>query len=246
MTKSSKKDQSSRAHSTKVIIPLCTPIAGEDENSGFLKVESKPKGKTSRSKKEKIKRMSDERTDIESNDDHEIIGGDTTKNSDDDILSKELRIVRVARYGDGEEYKKEEKTRKCLSPRMKDLCKILTLWAIITGMALSISVVDRNNRQSSSPITNSESPSCSLCPAGTSVTNPDLEIITIEFQCTAISSSLESTCFFECLDDGLPTHRVYTCAEVEQLAKDSTSKCSDSADSCREFQQASDQCCYSE
>ena len=57
MTKTSSKEESttmeneSRAHTTKVIIPLAVPIVGEDENSGFLRVERKDYAKSHKSKK---------------------------------------------------------------------------------------------------------------------------------------------------------------------------------------------------
>lgn len=257
MTKTSNKEESttmeneSRAHTTKVIIPLAVSIVGKDENSGFLRVERKDYPKSHESKK--TKRNSNETTDVESNYDYD----------NDDSFGDPMRWNDGARYRQFAAQKEKEKQVRCLHVRISfgDLCKVVTLWTLIAGLALSISVMDKHkkssNRSNTLKRTNSptitdarmidnERPSCSLCPAGTSVTNPDLEIITTEFQCTAISSALESMCFFECSEDSLPAHKVYTCGEVQQLAKESTSKCSDSVDSCREFQQASGQCCFND
>jgi hypothetical protein len=109
-------------------------------------------------------------------------------------------------------------------------CKVLSLWGIIVGITLLLS--------GKMMLPERSTPSCSLCPSGTSVTHSEIEIILNNFSCT----SEESSCSFHCESLSLP--RVYTCGEVEKLAIESDSECSDSSDSCAMFQQASSQCCF--
>lgn len=125
-----------------------------------------------------------------------------------------------------------ERSNKKNLMTLGNACKVLTLWGIIVALTLLLSGKMMMPARGDS--------SCSLCPSGTSVTVPEIEIIMNDFSCT----SEESSCSFQCASFGQP--RVYTCGEVEKLAIESASECSDSSDSCADFQQASSQCCFGE
>jgi len=223
------KSRSSGSINSQSVVPLALPIAGPDDgDTGHPTAELDPPKIITKPKKEKTKgkkkrKGKDVEKDVE---DYQ----DPTKCYDE--YQKQFETEEV------------EKSFKCFHLRVgwSDLCKIITLWFLIAGLALSIQIVEKFSSGSRSKIKD-EVTTCSLCPAGKSMTNPDHEIVLTEFQCSAVHPSLESMCFFEC-PGSLPTPRIYTCGEVEQLAEDASNNCSDSADSCRELQQADIQCCH--
>jgi len=224
------KSQSSSSISSQSVVPLALPIAGPDDgDTGHPTAEVDPPKEVNKPKKEKTKGKKKRK-------DKKDKGKDVENYQDPTKCYDEYQ----KKFG----VEEEEKTFKCFHIRLgwSDLCKILTLWLLIAGLALSIQIVEKIFPGSRSKIKD-DATSCSLCPAGKSVTNPDHEIVLTDFQCSAVHPSLESMCFFEC-PDSLPTPRIYTCGEVEQLAEDASNNCSDSADSCREFQQADIQCCH--
>ena len=234
-------DSTARSDSTKSEVQLALPIAGpEDGDIGYPTAEvdtknektTKPKKDKTRSKwKRKNGRKADEKK----------AGG---KN---DVEANEVRVKTVSFDELNKNYdpREEEKTFKCCHIRLAyaDLCKIIALWSLIAGLALSVQVVERMLPNNKAPVVDREITTCSLCPEGKSVTDPLQEITRTDFQCVSTDPMSDSMCFFEC-ENSLPTSRVYTCGEVEQLAKEISNNCSYGADSCREFQQADTQCCH--
>lgn len=229
-------------NSIKSVVPLALPIAGpEDGNTGYptAKVDAKNEN-TTKSKKDKTRSKRKRRADGKKTDGRK---GDGKK----DVEANEAKHENNTfdEYIKNNELEEKERSFKCFHMRIgyADLCKVLVLWAVIATLALSVQVMDKIFPGKKSPLVDSEITTCSLCPAGQSVTDPLQEIIRTDFQCTSTHSAIESVCLFEC-EDSLPTSRIYTCGEVEKLAKEATNNCSDSADSCREFQQADTQCCH--
>jgi len=109
---------------------------------------------------------------------------------------------------------------------LADAIKVVALWGIIVTVALLAGRGSGSNNLAST-----DNSTCSLCSTGTSVRDPDLEIVVADFA-------------FQC-NDPSRAPRVNTCGEVERLAIESSSQCSDGdSDSCTEFQQAASQCCF--
>jgi len=240
------KNSSSHSASSISVGQLEVPIAGPDdgETATVLPTDhvepmkddtTKPKkGKKDKRDKARSKRKRKDKNESEGK---KNVGKKNVETRDSEWTKTTDEWCRI----DTDEH---EKTFKCMHIRLGwgDLCKVIALWAVIAGLALSIQVMEKIFPGKKSVI-DTEFTTCSLCPAGTSVADPDQEIILGDFQCSAIDSTFESMCFFEC-ENSLSTPRVYTCGEVEQLAKDSSNNCSDGADSCRDFQQADIQCCH--
>jgi len=118
---------------------------------------------------------------------------------------------------------------------LADAIKVVALWGIIATVALLAGRGSGSNNLAST-----DNSTCSLCSTGTSVRDPDLEIVVADFSCR----DEESSCSFQC-NDPSRAPIVNTCGEVERLAIESYSQCSDGdSDSCTEFQQAASQCCF--
>jgi len=229
-------------NSIKSVVPLALPIAGpEDGNTGYPTAEVDTKNEnTTKTKKDKKRSKRKRRADGKKTDGRKYDG----KN---DVEANEAKHKNKTfdEYTKNNEPEDEVRTFKCFHMRLgyADLCKLIVLWAVIATMALSDQVMEKIFPGTKTPLVDNEITTCSLCPVGQSVTDPLQEIIRTDFQCTTTDSTFESVCLFEC-EDSLPTSRVYTCGEVEKLAKEATNNCSDSADSCREFQQTDTQCCH--
>jgi len=240
------KSRSSSSISSQSVVPLGLPIGGPDEDPTIVtttepikdEIKSKRKrkekgdGTKDKGKKEKGKKDKGEKDKGEK---------DKEKNDVENYLDPTKCYDEYQKKFVADE---EEKTFKCFHIRLglSDLCKIITLWFLIGTLALSIQIVERIFPKSKSKQINTDITTCLLCPAGQSVTDPHQEVILTDFECSAMNTSLEPKCFFEC-PDSLPSLRVYTCGEVEQLAQEASNNCSDGADSCRIFQQADTQCC---
>lgn len=111
--------------------------------------------------------------------------------------------------------------RLCRKMTFSEIWRILLLWAVIVAIALVFILrADENTKLDSTIDTG-----CSLCPSGSSVHDPEVEVFLGDFSCG--------------LDEPVT---VNTCGEVEELLRDSL-LCENQDESCFDFQEAVKQCC---
>jgi len=160
----------------------------------------------------------------------------------------------------------QEQKPRCFKRKItrSDVIRVLVLWGVIMGMSILLGIHPAISERTTESPSNTPTPapsrapldvlsadsivaettaeSCSLCPVGSGVMDKDLTVVMAGIACQSDESD-ESLCSFRC-ENSLPTPRVYTCGEVEELARESSSRCiNDDFDSCTNFQQASAQCC---
>jgi hypothetical protein len=178
----------------------------------------------------------DDDNDDDDNDD------DDNDDDDDDIDDDDIESNKVSTKTENEP---DRQRKGCYNRRLTlaDAIKVVILWGIIA----MVSLIAGRSTGTKNPTNATENPTCSLCSIGTSVHDPDLEIVMADFSCR----DEESSCSFQC-NDYSRTPIVYTCGEVERLARESSSQCSDAgggggdSGSCTELQQAASQCCFSD
>lgn len=157
-----------------------------------------------------------------------------------DYEAQEIRDVEsssISDYSDSNNYSNAEsegEKKRCLHRKLtfSDVWRILLLWAIVVVLAV---VLSRKTFFNSDAITTplaTNSTACSLCPSGSSVHEPELEVLLGDFTCA--------------LEEPL-TPKAYTCGEVEKLLSESAS-CGNNEEeeeegSCSELQEAANQCC---
>jgi len=129
----------------------------------------------------------------------------------------------------------EGQKKSCLHDKLTfaNIWRILLLWVIIVGIALVFKFQGRGGGEALTPIANTNTAGildCALCPSGSSVHEPGVEVFLGDFTCT---STVEEPL----------APIVYTCGEVEKLVGGS-SDCSGGDDSCSDLQEAIDQCCF--
>lgn len=180
--------------------------------------------------------------------------GNSDVDDDDDDEEEELPDIESNNNTTDTDGTPDAKKKGCTLRRKmtcSDVWRLALLWIVILGLALLLAKhpgmqKDDTEAPTMTPmevLTSEDDTSlaCSLCPSGSSVHQPEREVIMEGISCQAG----ESSCFFQCFDILAP--RVYTCGEVEKLASESSSQCNDGdSDSCSEFQQAASQCCSSD
>jgi hypothetical protein len=116
--------------------------------------------------------------------------------------------------------------RLCRKLKFSEIWRILLLWAVIVAIAL-VFVFRADEFASGEQIgtTNTTDTGCSLCPSGSIIYEPELEIVLGDFSCG--------------LDEPVA---VKTCGEVEELLRESP-LCVNHDESCFDFEEAANQCC---
>merc|ERR1712224_704686 len=118
------------------------------------------------------------------------------------------------------------KRRLCRKLTFSEIWRIVLLWAVIVAIALVfVFGVDENTSEAKLGTTNTIDAGCSLCPSGSSIHEPELEVFLGDFSCG--------------LDEPVT---VNTCGEMEELLGD-TPLC-DHDLSCFDFHVAVNKCCF--
>ena len=116
--------------------------------------------------------------------------------------------------------------------KLREVIQILGLWILIAVIALVVAREKPEANQVQNSTNDAGNNFSCLCPSGSSVQRPELEITFGDD-------------FTTCASIDLPTpSSVYTCGELEMLLKESNSECSkDDDDICPGLKEAASQCC---
>ena len=150
---------------------------------------------------------------------------------DDDELDGEESVDLEANNAADDTDNEEDDEKGCFKRKLsiREVVQILGLWVLIAVIALVIARDDPDAIQSLSTANMTDIFTTCLCPSGSSMHQPELEVVLDdEFTCASVE---------------LTTSSVYTCAEIDDLFSESTFEC-DEKDSCPGLQEVANQCCF--
>lgn len=141
--------------------------------------------------------------------------------------SVDLEANNAADNTDNQEGDKKSCFKRKLS--IREVVQILGLWVLIAVIALVIAREDPEAIQSLGRANMTDIFTTCLCPSGSSMHQPELEVVLDDdFTCPSVD---------------LTTSSVYTCAEIDELFSESAFEC-DEQDSCPGLQEVAKQCCF--
>lgn len=178
----------------------------------------------------KAKKRNTQSTEFETLDATADVSLFSNSRDDDDHDGEESVDLEANNAGDNADDQEVEK-KGCFKRKLSicEVVQILGLWVLIAVIALVIAREDPEAIQSPSTANMTDIFTTCLCPSGSSMHQPELEVVLDDdFTCESVD---------------LATSSVYTCAEIDELFSESTFEC-DEKDSCPGLQEVANQCCF--